>query len=254
MKGTNLPKTRVLKTAVAMSTAVLIVGAVYLARFNYLNGQIGQYFSPPFFLEIGDSWKLNLTANENEYNLTMTVIGEETIFKLRCYTVKLTFEPESPFAEQGMSNEMTAWLEKSTLNIMKLEGKGSEGYGFTYVEEHSYTFQGQPSLTVGNEHNETDTREMNVYGLPPFNFRYMHEKTTTTKRIKVEAFENITVPAGTFSCYKIVTYDKTGQKALSIRWVSMEAKTAVRTENYKTGEFEIFETTELLSYSIQQLP
>jgi len=264
MKRLSLPKTRKFKVALAILIVVLIVSIICLTWFNYFsNSQKGQYFPVAWapILEVGDSWTLALTSNETNYNLTMTVTGKETVNNVSCYAMILTFEPESPLAKEMkkkyklvVSNEMMWWLDNTTLHLMKMKGKvkpqDAQG-SLTFVEEHSYTFQGQPFLTVGNEHNETDNRETNLHG-PLKIFPYWHDETTTTTRIKVEEVENVTVPAGTFSCYKIVTYDETKQNMLSIRWFSMEAKTAVRTENYETGEFEIFETAELLSYSIRQ--
>jgi len=255
MKRFSLPKGKKVKIAVAALVVVLIVSVAYLAGSHYFsNPQKGQYFPVAWapILEVGDSWTLALTSNETNYDLTMTVIGKETVNDVSCYAMKLVFKPESPLAKKGVSNEITWWLDNSTLHLMKMMGTVRfEGRDLTFVEKHFYTFQGEPLLTVGNEYNETDNREMNVYGPPPFNIRYMHDETTRMTRMKIEAVENITVPAGTFSCYKIVTYDETGRNILSTRWFSMEAKTAVRTENHETGEFEIFETTELLSYSVQ---
>jgi len=254
-KRFSLSKTRKFKIVVATLIVFLIVSVVYLAqRIYFSNPQKGQFFPPVAWaptLEIGDSWTLALTSNEANYNLTMTVTGKETVNNVSCYAMKLVFEPESPLAKKGVSNEMTWWLDNSTLHLVKVKGKAhAYGYDLTFVEKHFYTFQGEPFLTVGNEHNETDNRKMNVYGPPPTNLLFKHEETTATTRIKGEAVENITVPAGTFSCYKIVTYDETGQNTLSIRWFSMEAKTAVKTENYEIGEFEMSETAELLFYSV----
>ena len=236
MKRISLSKTRLLQIAVATLIVVLIVSVVYLVKYQ----------SNPNHEKDGDSWKLALTIDESEYNLTMTVIGEETIHNVNCYVMKVTFEPENPY-ETRMSNEMTAWLDKSTLNIMKLKGKGkAKGHDFRYTETHSYTFQnGSPSMTVGNEYVQIDTKTIDIDVKVLFWRDYQNNKSTTTTHIKVEAVENVTVPAGTFSCYKIVTYDETGQKTLSTRWFSMEAKTVVKSVNHETEE-----KSELLSYSI----
>jgi len=249
-----LSKTRKFKIVVATLTVFLIVSVVYLLQPIYFsNPQEGQFFPPVAWaptLEVGNSWTQALTSNKASYNLTMTVTGKEIVNNVSCYAMKLVFEPESPLANKGVSKEMTWWLDNSTLHLVKVNGKAhAYGYDLTFVEKHFYTFQGGLFLTVGNTHNETDNRKMDVYGPPPTNLLFKHEETTATTRIRVEAVENITVPAGTFSCYKLVTYDETGQNTLSIRWFSIEAKTAVKTENYEMGEFEMFETAELLSYS-----
>jgi len=262
MKRISLSRTRRLKIVVATLIVVLIVSVVYLMRHqSNPNSQEEQYppsqsqsWVPTFnvTLNMGDSWKLALTINESEYNLTMTVIDEETVHDVSCYVMNLTFEPENPRAETGISNKMTAWLDKSTFNIVQLKGTGTaqtaQGeYDFRYTETHSYTFQGgNSSMTVGTEYNQTDTKIIDIdvkFGLIWIDWD--DDKSTTTRHMKVEAVEDVNVTTGTFSCYKIVTYNETGQTPLSTRWFSMEAKTAVKSENYETGE-----KSELLSYTI----
>jgi len=139
-----LPRTRLLKIAVAVLIVVLIVSVLYLVKYHSNpNREKEQYFPPRW-------WKLALTIDESEYDLTITVTGEETFHDVSCYVVKLLFEPENPY-ETRMSNEMTSWLDKSTFNIVKLEGTGrAQGYDFRYTETHYYTFrEGDPSMTVG---------------------------------------------------------------------------------------------------------
>lgn len=251
MKRISLSRARLLKIAVATLIVVLIVSVVYLVKYqSNPNHEKEQYFRPPWawapILNVGDSWKLALTIDESEYNLTITVTDEETVQNVSCYEVKLTFEPENPY-ETRMSSEMTAWLDKSTLDIVKLKGTGrAQGHDFRYTERHSYTFQeGSPSMTVGNEYDQIDTKTIDIDVKTLFWKDWNESKSTTTTHIKVEALENVTVPAGTFSCYKIVTYDEMGQTPLSTRWFSMEAKTVVKSVNYETVE-----KSELRSYSI----
>jgi len=267
MKRISLSRSRLLKIAVATLIVVLIVSVVYLMKHQSNPNHEKEQYPPsqswvPAFnvtLNIGDSWKLNLTIDESEYNLTMTVTGNETVHDVSCYVVSLIFEPENPKAETGISNEMTAWLDKSTLNIVQLKGTGNaQGFDFRYTETHSYTFflqEGGPSMTVGTEYDQNDTKTIDIdvkvipwpevwQDYPPEKVG-LDSKSTKTTHIKVEAVENVNVTAGKFSCYKIVTYDETGQNPLSTRWFSIEAKTVVKSVDHETGE-----KSELLSYSI----
>jgi hypothetical protein len=60
--------------------------------------------------------------------------------------------------------------------------------------------------------------------------------------------EQITVPARTFRCFKIVEYDEAGI-AVRTSWVSDEAKQVkAKSIDHETGE-----VTELVSYSISQV-
>lgn len=247
IEGSPLSKTRMLMIA-AVFCIVLVSGVACVLWYRHHQSGLGSLPPPPPGMpiyKVGDSWKLAI--NETEYNLTMTVTGEESVLDVGCYVMKLTFEPESPWAEEGMEKEMKAWLDRSTLRIVKIEGHGeSQGYPFTYVEEHSYIFQGgKPSITIGNEYGEIHNKTSYAIVGHLLRTKYPLDRLTTTTRIKVEAVEYVRVKAGNFSCYRIVTYDETGQNALSATWFSMEAKTAVRSENYETGE-----TSELISYSI----
>lgn len=253
-----MDKGKLLKIAVAFLIMILCIGIVYLMRTNNPNSKEEQYPPPswtPTFnitLNVGDSWKLALIIDEKDYTLNVTVTSEEKVDNTDCYVMALTFEPENPRAETGIFNEMISWLDKKTLNLVQLKGEGrAEGHDFIYTEKHSYTFQGggENPIAVGTEYNQTDIKTTNVdvhIGLGAWNKGYIHQKSTTKDFIRVEDIENITVPAGVFNCYRIVTYDEIGQSPISAKWFSVDAKNVIRNENYLMSE-----RSELLSYYIQ---
>ena len=70
------------------------------------------------------------------------------------------------------------------------------------------------------------------------------ESRTKTSTYKVEAIEEITVPAGKFSCFKIVEYDDTGQEHVT-QWYSDKVKRFVKRIEHGDAE-----TMELKSYSV----
>ena len=60
----------------------------------------------------------------------------------------------------------------------------------------------------------------------------------------VEAFEDVTVSAGTFESFKVVEYDQDGNP-LYTSWYSDEAKIEIKSIDHETDEI-----TELLSYNL----
>jgi hypothetical protein len=60
----------------------------------------------------------------------------------------------------------------------------------------------------------------------------------------VESIEEITVAAGTFKCFKVVTYDDEGVK-LETSWYSDKVKAKVKSILHESGD-----TRELQSYSV----
>jgi hypothetical protein len=70
---------------------------------------------------------------------------------------------------------------------------------------------------------------------------------TNTYTFKVENIEQITVPAGTFKCFKIVMYDKDGKPVIT-EWESDETKMYM----VKGVDIQNSGTTELVSYSVSK--
>lgn len=71
------------------------------------------------------------------------------------------------------------------------------------------------------------------------------ETTTSVLTLRVEGREQITVPAGTFDCFKIVRYDE-GGSALKTEWYSDRTKANAKTIDHESGY-----TEELVSYSVR---
>ena len=73
-------------------------------------------------------------------------------------------------------------------------------------------------------------------------------QTETEERIYthvVEGIEDITVPAGTFRCFKVVEYNEQGNID-SIDWYADKAKVNVKSIDHETGDI-----MELQSYSVR---
>ena len=196
-------------------------------------------------LHVGDWWITEFVSNETTYTMTQNVTGEGPDYYI-------TYSENDP-PYQGMYNR-TSWVDKSTINPVTMEGTGEYTYdnttiSYTYNGTVFYTYKGGVlfPLIVGKELNETDTyiitSTMIIDDTP-----YTHESNDTdTYTVKVEASENVTVPAGTFACFKIDMWNATSGELIYTYWYSDEAKTSIKYIDYTTTPEMI---VELKDYSV----
>ncbi|MDD5287541.1 MAG: hypothetical protein PHY28_00280 [Dehalococcoidales bacterium] len=191
-------------------------------------------------LSIGDKWVVKWTVDDFEYNVTMEVTGEDVTNGKNCYAMQVTFEP----AFQGIVSSAIAKYEKATMQEVKTQMSGKiNDMSFVAVTAFSHEISGSTlyPTAVGAEYRmiTTENTITNAAG---------QTQTQTNKRTtidKVEKIEDITVPAGTFRCFKIVRYDEQGS-VLSTSWSSDKTKMNIKTVESGTGGINV----ELLSYGI----
>lgn len=190
-------------------------------------------------LKIANKWVYKGTISGFACTMTEMVIGEKIVDGIECYVKEVTFDPPV----HGVIAAMSLIVEKSSLDILSGKSTKVEGDGITgMVLKSAYERSGSKyPLFVGKtwEVMEKNALTMSVADRT--------ETRTRTARIRyeVEKMGEITVPAGTFSCFKILKYDEKG--ALDeTRWVSEAVKFAdVKFLDNKDGD-----TTELISYSV----
>ena len=96
---------------------------------------------------------------------------------------------------------------------------------------------------VGKQNKEVETLNATVTMMGEI------QKTTTTNTFmyKIEQIEDISVPAGTFRCFKSVKYNEDG-KVYFIEWNAEDTKFyQVKTLDPETGD-----VVELVSYSVSK--
>lgn len=167
--------------------------------------------------------------------VTWRVTGEETVDGTACYKSEWTFDPsqwEMDF--DGITatvtiNSWKMWLEKDTTLPKKMEMEmTATAMGETHTVKMVATSSNSVSgtmwpLAVGNEFTVTSTTTTKTY----MDGTLIGEDTdTATTTTKVEAEENVTVPAGTFNCFKMVSYDDGNIQ--SVEWYSTEVKNVVK--------------------------
>ncbi len=193
-------------------------------------------------LHVGDWWIMEFVFNETPYTFTQNVTGEGPDY----YVIYSTYEP--PY--MGRANE-TQWVDKSTIiSPVWIHGQSEYTYGnmtitYSYNITFFYTYYGGVPfpLIVGKEFNMT---EIMTYKMTMDDTTYTYEYNMTYT-YKVEAIENVTVPAGTFTCFRVDMWNATTGALIYTTWYSDEAKTWVKYIDYTTTP----ETTyELKDYSV----
>jgi len=177
-------------------------------------------------LSVGDKWVMKMISGGNESTATTEVIGEDIVDGKDCYIATISMDPYS-------SKE---WVDKTTLFPIKNESSGgTTTYSYQFVGDMLYPLQINKECQVVETITSTikETGESNT--------------ETNTYMFKVENIEQITVPAGTFKCFKIVMYDKNGTPVIT-EWESDETKMYM----VKGVDPQNDVTTELVSYSVSK--
>jgi hypothetical protein len=193
--------------------------------------------------EVGNQWVYRWVENATEYTFTQKVTGEEMVESKNCYAMDWLFEPP----RQGMST-MKYWIDKKTLNsFSKMRSSGEyDGHPYTGAMIFSYeVVEGSYwPLEIGKEFRMEGTETTTVTA----DGQVVSSDTKTVTYIgEVEKKEEIEVPAGKFSCFKLVMTDGDGN-LVSRSWYSDKVKSEVKSIAY-SEDGGVTYTMELKSYS-----
>ena len=189
-------------------------------------------------LHVGDWWTMETLVDGTTYTLTTNVVGEDT----EHYIMFSSYDP--PF--QGQINS-TDWIDKSTFNPVRMWGHGNYTYDTTIIPYTSnmttlYTYEGGVPypMIVGKELNltETITYNMTMMGTT---YTYLMNYSLT---VNVEAIENVVVPAGTFTCFRMEMRNATSGDPFYTVWYSDEVKYYVKYVDYSTTPETTYELTD----------
>jgi hypothetical protein len=162
---------------------------------------------------------------------SLKVTSEEVIDGKDCCIIQGSFTP--PIG--GVITHAFMVFEKITMFLLKARMSGKyQGLPFIQTSSHSYEFLGKPyyPLRVGQESKviKTEVRTTTMLG------KTQTETKTIDYTYKVEGIEQITVPAGTFRCFKIVQYNGFGS-ALRTHWESDSIRHyKIKSIDHETGE------------------
>ena len=159
--------------------------------------------------------------------LTEEVIGDETVEGRVCYVIDMSFDPVMSWPQGDVECAITSmkyWSDKTTgLAGVKHEMSTTcNGQVNTTATIYSYDpWTSLFPLEVGKEVETTKTS--NTYS----NGEQTGDPVVGTETYEVEGKEDVTVAAGTFSCWKIVMHDSANDITQTM-WYSDEVKTMVK--------------------------
>jgi hypothetical protein len=193
---------------------------------------------------VGDQWVWTYVMGEATSTLTEEVIGEETVESRDCYVIDMSFDPVMSSTHDSVVytiTNMKYWADKATglLGVKYEYTITANEQVFTSSETYSYnpwTFMFP--LEVGKEVETQKTTVSYSDG------SQQGDPIVTTERYTVVSKEDVTVTAGTFSCWKMTMYDS-GTDVTQTMWYSDQVKSMV-----KMVDAEGNTVMELQSYSV----
>ncbi|MCP4603293.1 MAG: ABC transporter substrate-binding protein [Proteobacteria bacterium] len=204
----------------------------------------------------GPAWEYTVTYEDEVTAWSKAVVGEETIDGVDCHKVVTTFDA-NPFRYAAPTGtpikllEMTEFLSKDTLD-MKQSAAFSNALGMidltsTQTASNFSGDHGQP-YAFGDKY----TLDLNVDLIPDT----LAPSYMDTNEVEVIAVEDVTVPAGTFRCYKVATTrigtsaDGTGEigQMLGHEWWAADYTLLAPVKIVRIANWQAEETMVLESY------
>ncbi|MBN2029924.1 hypothetical protein JW824_06725 [bacterium] len=197
----------------------------------------GQRGSLPI-LKVGDEWAMGYVhVGDTPCEIINRVTDEKDIEGKSCYVLKSEFDP--PLLPSSI-----LIMDKATMDVVSISSveeiengtiELTLNYSYEYFDTLMYPLEiGKTWKVIETENAITSVMgENHIYDST---FVYIN---------KIEKVEEITVPAGTFDCFKIVSYNEEGQMTMTW-WYSDDAKNDIKEYNHETGEDLV-----LTSYSIK---
>lgn len=222
------------KLVIIQLVVVLLIGAMFTAGCGE-KGESPVAELPTF--EIGNAWEYRWVTGGGEYTLTTGVIDEGVVDGKEYWGTLSSISPDLP----DLQGSLTSKIDKST--HLQLEEE-TQYTTHSEVLSSSYEFPEGPywPLEEGKEIKMivSTTRTITIVDTGATDT----VTETTTGIAKVEKVEEITVPAGTFTSFKVVHYDDYGKK-LRTWWHSEEVKWDVKQIDNINGDI-----LELKSYVV----
>jgi hypothetical protein len=192
-------------------------------------------------MHTGDTWTERVTANGSVFTSVTSITGQQVYNGIDSYVFQSTMTP--PLF--GVS-KITGWVDKTTLQGVGTKGNGSyNGQTFTLTTNDSYKYSAKPyPLSVGKTWTTTDNTTTTAFMMGQNNISIEINNYT----YKVERMENVTVPAGTFNCFKIVKYNGTTNDVVETQWVT----DVIGGYEVKDIDNQAGMTCELTSYSLSK--
>jgi hypothetical protein len=192
----------------------------------------------------GDKWVWSYAMEGTTYTLTEEVTGEETVAGRSCYVIDMSFDPVISSTYNDVKYTVTSmkyWADKNTgLLGVKME-QTTTGGGQTFTSSTIYSYDPWIvlfPLEIGKEVEAAKTTTQYQNG------SQSGDPIVGSEKYEVIGKEDITVTAGTFSCWKM-NYYLDGSSVTQTMWYSDRVKSMIKSTD-EAGNTMM----ELLSYSI----
>jgi len=196
-------------------------------------------------IQVGDQWVFSYVMGETTSLMTEEVIGEETVEGRVCYVLDMSFDPVMSSTHEGVvytTAGMKYWGDKAT-GLLGVKMEITTTYnGQVITQSETYSYNPWTSLFPLEVGREVETEKTTIQYMEGEQYG---ETKVSTEKFTVVSKENVTVTAGTFSCWKITYYDSALDTTQTMWW-SDEVKTMV-----KSTDADGKTISELQSYSVQ---
>jgi hypothetical protein len=209
---------------------VICFTGIFAGSCNSISGALPKF-------TIGDTWVSKWHTGGQDYTVTSIITGEDTINGKSCWVMETSYDP----AYLGQVLSTTNKYYKDSLDIVFIEYHTNTSQTTTITYQVSGT--AYYPLEVGKESKEIDIETITTGD----SMITQTENVTVITTTKVEKIETITVPAGTFKCFKVLKYDESGN-LIQTTWKSDKTKLFQVKIDDPT---EIDSSYELISYSVK---
>ncbi len=195
-------------------------------------------------IQVGDQWVWSYAMDGTTSLMTEEVTGEETVEGRDCYVLDMSFDPLMSSTHEGVvytTTGMKYWSDKAT-GLLGVKMEITTTYnGQVVTQSMTYSYNPWTSLFPLEVGKEVETEKTTIQYMEGEQYG---ETEVSTEKYTVVSQEDITVTAGTFSCWKITYYDSAFNTTQTMWW-SDEVKTMV-----KGTDADGNTTMELQSYSV----
>ena len=178
-------------------------------------------------IQVGDQWVFSYVMDETTSIFTEEITGEETVEGRDCYVTYMSFDPVMSSTHDGVvytTAGMKYWGDKATCLLgVKMETT-TTGNEQVITQSETYSYNPWTSLFPLEVGKEVETERTTI---SYFEGEQYGETKVATEKYTVVSQEDVTVAAGTFSCWKITYYDSALYTTQTMWW-SDEAKTMVK--------------------------
>lgn len=195
-------------------------------------------------VQVGDRWDWSYVMGDTTYVLTEEVIGDETVAGRDCYVIRMSFDPAIVQTHDSVTytvTDMKYWADKASALLGVKTETTVTGGGQTFTSSEIHSYEPWPSLfplEIGKV-VEADTTTTQYMG-----DNQMGDPIVSTEKYVVESKEDVTVPAGTFNCWKMIMYDGAGN-IITTFWYSDKVKSGIKSADASGNTM-----MELKSYSV----